>query len=208
MQSEIAKWSLEQSRFRGPGRRRRARSRRSATSPPPWRSSRPASSSSSSTTRTVDVGAPDMRIRSSMPTGVGPSSETIRVALGRRPARSPNSLGARLLERRFDRSAQDRINHSNNVCRGGDERGPCLMRSLAPAERGSSGEPGTANTSRPCSAAIRAVISEPERWAASTMTTPTAAPEISRLRRGKSAARGRVVERHLRDCRARAADDR
>ena len=67
---------------------------------------------------------------------------------------------------------------------------PCLIRSLVPAARGSSGEPGTANTSRPCSLAIRAVISEPERCAASTTTTPSAAPEISRLRRGKSRARG------------------
>ena len=67
---------------------------------------------------------------------------------------------------------------------------PCLIRSLVPAARGSSGEPGTANTSRPCSAAIRAVISDPERCAASTTTTPSAAPEISRLRRGKSRARG------------------
>jgi hypothetical protein len=67
---------------------------------------------------------------------------------------------------------------------------PCLIRSLVPAARGSSGEPGTANTSRPCSAAIRAVISDPERMAASTTTTPSAAPEISRLRRGKSRARG------------------
>ena len=67
---------------------------------------------------------------------------------------------------------------------------PCLIRPLVPSARGSSGEPGTAKTSRPCSAARRAVISEPERFAASTMTTPSASPEISRLRRGKSRARG------------------
>ena len=67
---------------------------------------------------------------------------------------------------------------------------PCLMRSLVPAARGSSGEPGTAKTSRPCSAAMRAVISEPDRCAASTTTTPIAAPEIRRLRRGKSRASG------------------
>ena len=67
---------------------------------------------------------------------------------------------------------------------------PCLSRPLVPSARGSSGEPGTANTSRPCSPAIRAVISEPERRAASTMTTPTESPEISRLRRGKSRPRG------------------
>ena len=67
---------------------------------------------------------------------------------------------------------------------------PCLIRLLVPSARGSSGEPGTANTSRPCSSASRAVISEPERFAASTMTTPSASPEIKRLRRGKSRARG------------------
>ena len=74
---------------------------------------------------------------------------------------------------------------------------PCLIRSLVPAARGSSGEPGTANTSRPCSAAIRAVISDPERSAASTTTTPSAAPEISRLRLGKSRARRHMPERHF-----------
>jgi hypothetical protein len=39
---------------------------------------------------------------------------------------------------------------------------PCLISPLVPSARGSSGEPGTAKTSRPCSAASRAVISEPE----------------------------------------------
>jgi hypothetical protein len=34
------------------------------------------------------------------------------------------------------------------------------------------------------------VISEPERCAASTTTTPSEEPEIKRLRRGKSRARG------------------
>ena len=42
---------------------------------------------------------------------------------------------------------------------------PCLRRPLVPSARGSSGEPGTAKTSRPCSSASRAVISEPERFA-------------------------------------------
>lgn len=39
---------------------------------------------------------------------------------------------------------------------------PCFKRLLVPAERGSSGLPGTANTSRPCSPAKQAVIREPE----------------------------------------------
>ena len=47
-----------------------------------------------------------------------------------------------------------------------------------------------ANTSRPCSAAVRAVISVPDRRAASTISTPKATPEMMRLRRGKSCARG------------------
>ena len=70
--------------------------------------------------------------------------------------------------------------------RGDDESGLAqLTRQLA-----GKFEPGTANTSRPCSAAMRAVISDPERRAASTTTTPSEVPEISRLRRGKSRARG------------------
>ena len=67
---------------------------------------------------------------------------------------------------------------------------PSLMRALVPPARGSSGEPGTAKTRRPWSAARRAVISEPERLAASTTTTASDRPEMMRLRRGKSRARG------------------
>ncbi len=58
---------------------------------------------------------------------------------------------------------------------------------MQPCARGSSGEPGTAITSRPASAAIRAVISDPERGAASTTTVPSASPAMIRLREGKKA---------------------
>ena len=69
---------------------------------------------------------------------------------------------------------------------------PWRIRSLAPRERGSSGDPGTANSSRPASWARRAVIRLPERSAASTTTTPSdeagddavAAREVARLGRG------------------------
>jgi hypothetical protein len=53
------------------------RSQSSDTSPPPWRSSRPASSSSSSTVRTMAGEAPDIRTRSSIESGAGPSSPVI-----------------------------------------------------------------------------------------------------------------------------------
>ena len=67
---------------------------------------------------------------------------------------------------------------------------PSFKSSLAPAARGSSGEPGTAKTSRPISPASLALISDPERFAASITTRPSARPAIMRLRRGKSLARG------------------
>ena len=69
---------------------------------------------------------------------------------------------------------------------------PVRIRSLEPRQRGSSGEPGTANSSRPISAAKRAVMSEPERGAASTTMTPRERPAITRLRRGKWRACGAV----------------
>ena len=66
---------------------------------------------------------------------------------------------------------------------------PCLIKLLVPSARGSSGEPGTAKTSRPCSSASGAVISKPERLAASTMNAkgetrnqPIAARKVSRPR--------------------------
>ena len=67
---------------------------------------------------------------------------------------------------------------------------PWRSRSFVPAARGSSGDPGTAKTSLPCSSAKRAVISEPDLRAASTTTTPSASPDTMRLRRGKSRPRG------------------
>ena len=59
---------------------------------------------------------------------------------------------------------------------------PSRISWLQPCARGSSGEPGTAITSRPASAASRAVISEPDRGAASTTTVPLLIPAMIRLR--------------------------
>ena len=60
-------------------------------------------------------------------------------------------------------------------------------------------EPGMANTSRPCSAASRAVISEPLWRAASTTSVPRLRPLMMRLRRGKLAAQRRCAGRKFAD---------
>ena len=65
-----------------------------------------------------------------------------------------------------------------------------------PLENGEWMEPGIANTSRPCSPASRAVISEPDERVASTTSTPFARPLISRLRRGKFCRSGGVPGRN------------
>ena len=49
-----------------------------------------------------------------------------------------------------------------------------------------------ANTSLPCSLAIRAVINDPDFNAASTTSVPIDKPEIMRLRLGKLAVKGGV----------------
>jgi hypothetical protein len=64
------------------------------------------------------------------------------------------------------------------------------MSAWQPFESGEWIDPGTANTSRPWSAAVRAVISEPDGMAASTTRQPRARPLIRRLRRGKLRAAG------------------
>ena len=69
---------------------------------------------------------------------------------------------------------------------------PSRISRLQPAVRGSSGLPGTAMTSRPCSPASRAVMSEPDFSTASTTTVPADRPEMMRLRYGKWRARGSV----------------
>ena len=62
-----------------------------------------------------------------------------------------------------------------------------------------------ANTSRPCSAAARAVMSEPEASAASTTRQPRARPLIRRLRRGKLCASGPLPSANSDSSRPRSA---
>ena len=62
---------------------------------------------------------------------------------------------------------------------------PCLIRAWQPRAVGEWIDPGIANTSRPASAASRAVMSEPDCTAASTTSVPRASPAMMRLRIGK-----------------------
>ena len=62
---------------------------------------------------------------------------------------------------------------------------PCLIRAWQPRDVGEWIDPGIANTSRPASAARRAVMSEPDRTAASTTSVPRARPAMMRFLIGK-----------------------
>jgi hypothetical protein len=65
-----------------------------------------------------------------------------------------------------------------------------LIELFGPFERGSSGEPGMANTSRRCSDTNLAEINVPDLWVASTTSTPRERTEIMRFRHGKCRAWG------------------
>jgi len=133
----------------------------------------------------------DRRVRSSTDTGAGLNNDTTcdrSLASGSKPSgESPLAISGPRVE-----TSSPMIGCTAEMISAASVTGvaPCLSKPLVPSARGSSGEPGTANTSRPCSSARRAVMSEPERLAASTMTMPNESPEINRLRRGKSRARG------------------
>ena len=111
-------------------------------------------------------GAPSWRISSSISTGAGPSASSTAARMRSASASSAASAG--------------QARHARDPAR--ESRGPgwaqappeCPRRfrsgwrhrgsgRLVPLARGSSGEPGTAKISRPCSSAYCAVISEPER---------------------------------------------
>src|SRR5207302_9287752 len=70
---------------------------------------------------------------------------------------------------------------------------PCLMSVLGPQEFLLVTLPGTANTSRFCSSAQRAVIRVPLYSAASTTSTPIDRPLIIRLRMGKFCGAAKLV---------------
>jgi len=70
---------------------------------------------------------------------------------------------------------------------------PCLISRCVPRDPAAPISPGTANTERPCSAAIRAVISDPLFSPASTTITPSEIPLMMRFLDGKFGAFGGVA---------------
>ena len=117
-------------------------------------------------------GRPVARASSSMSTGAGPRAASSRARSSAPTSRHAGCAGPRSVApggslRRCgvaaDGLAQHRRQGLDDVLRLGDHAWrPSLSRRLVPSARGSSGWPGTANTSRPCSAAMRAVISVPD----------------------------------------------
>ena len=140
----------------------------------------------------VDARADAPSSPESPPFGSRAGSPALGAALGSTPTRmrrhgvaAPSDASE--LEKRAratDRARRARLRRA----RRGWRRRAAGRWSLRRADRAASR--ARRSTSRPCSAAKRAVISEPEPRAASTMITPSARPETRRLRRGKSRPRG------------------
>ena len=178
----------------------------SETLPPAWRSSRPARSSSRSTMKTwagVQAGMADDFVDRHRRRAERLEDLGAVVLAGRRRRRKVG----RILERRHDLGA--RIPASGAIAleisaASVTSVAPCLSNPLVPSARGSIGEPGTAKTSRLCSGQAR-VISEPERFAASTITTPSEAGDDPVAAR-KIAARGAPSRKASRKWRARWED--
>ena len=189
----------------------------SETRLPGWRSSRPSSSSSSSarcTSGRARLALPDQLVDQQRfrPEALAQAAEQIGAigpglqrqlwwaAARRWPGRSragSRSGSARCRSGTSGPSAA--ITSAADLTRVAPSRSSWLV----PRWRGSSG-PGTAMT-RACSAARRAVISEPDCGAASTTTMPRLRPEISRLRRSGAPAAphraaARTRSRRLRRC--------
>ena len=130
----------------------------------------------------------------------------------RDPARAMASAPAGRAGSSAQRSRQRRQRVDDFLRRSRPAPRPARISRWQPRASGLWIEPGSANTSRPASAASRAVISAPERSAASTTSVASDSPAIRRLREGKcwrgSACRAgaRSARRRRRRC-ARAARD-
>jgi hypothetical protein len=131
----------------------------------------------------MDLAGPNpmARMISSISTGLGPRAPTTRsrslwTISGRGSGAWPSSGAASSGPKGSSGRPRIGAKASTTSLALVTRQAPCFRRLFVPAARESSGFPGTANTSRPCSPASRAVISEPR---ASTTTTPSEMPEIS-----------------------------
>src|SRR3569833_1318772 len=162
----------------------------SETRPPAWRWSLPPSSSARRANWAAAAPSPLWRISSSTPTGAVVSSAARSAGAAESSAKSNTEVEAsRKLERGLPAKPATSSITSAADC---TSTAPSRISWLHPWLRASSGEPGTAITSRPASPASRAVISEPDLGAASTTTVPAAIPAMLRLRVGKWLPRGSV----------------
>ena len=180
------------------GRRRPARQARATrwNRPPGRRATRPSSSSSSRracSSAALPAGARDQRVERR------PGRSRARRAAGRRRRLRRRALRAASAGGRGAAGAAPRA----RPARDSTSLAPCLISAWQPRDCGEWIEPGIANTSRPASAASRAVISEPDCSAASTTSVPRARPAMMRLRCGKFVGQRRRAERVFADDQAR-----
>ncbi len=183
-------------RARVRARRGRARfSRLRCQRPPASAATRPSSSSAVSAAATAAAGSPR---------ACGERVDVGRVVAQRRDDRAsrrrrrrragagsaPASWATPMRETRARRGCPVRSRRASR---------PSRMSRWPPFENGEWIDPGSANTSRPCSPASRAVMSDPDDSVASTTSTPRARPLTRRLRRGKFCLQRRRARRELGD---------
>src|SRR5581483_10733880 len=151
--------------------------------PGSWRTS-PRSSSARSVSSAAAAGSAARRMTSSTCPPCGPTAPRTRRSIG---ASAASASAARAATRRAPSAGATAPRTSSADV---TSVAPSWIRRCDPRWDAASAGPGTANTSRPCSSAQRAVMSEPLRSAASTTTVASVIPLIRRLRRGKWKARG------------------
>ena len=184
------------------GRPPRAGSARRARRP---RSGRVTATSSSTVTAPWTSASATASCDGSRPDSTAPAD-------GRLDRRANDDLPARCSRRRAapaaPRQARDRRAAAGRPTRSVARPGQSRRKPLQPADVGASIEPGTTKHSRPCSSAHDAVTRAPLRAPASTTTTASDEPLISRLRCGNVPLLGSTVGRVLGDHRAATVDDR
>ena len=133
-------------------------------SPPAIRATRPATSSTPSSASTSAAGRPRPCRQFVEADGLTrPSSAPVKPLPGSRPSLRGRRAGAQPSSSRTSSTVST-------------SRAPSFMSAWQPRWQPETTLPGTASTSRPCSSAVRAVISEPLRSAASTTTTASDKP--------------------------------